>query len=131
MLEDITGLRVFGYRAASFSIADTNDWAHDVLAGTGHVSGLRHSISLITRRVPTRPSASPDRVSVWRIEACASFQETRVGAAGGRGLRNAGGSHVIAWGSESGLGVATGYGMGWPPPTPPGRSPVAGLCHLR
>jgi polysaccharide deacetylase family protein (PEP-CTERM system associated) len=37
MLEDITGLRVFGYRAASFSIADTNDWAHDVLAGTGHV----------------------------------------------------------------------------------------------
>jgi polysaccharide deacetylase family protein (PEP-CTERM system associated) len=37
LLEDISGVSVVGYRAASFSIATTNNWARDVLAETGHV----------------------------------------------------------------------------------------------
>jgi len=36
LLEDITGREVVGYRAASFSIAQDNDWAHDELAAAGH-----------------------------------------------------------------------------------------------
>lgn len=36
LLEDISGVPVNGYRAASFSIDAKNDWAHDVLAETGH-----------------------------------------------------------------------------------------------
>jgi len=37
LLEDITGVAVTGYRAASFSIASTNLWAHDELADAGHL----------------------------------------------------------------------------------------------
>ena len=36
ILEDVTGKPVYGYRAASFSIAATNRWAHHVLAKLGH-----------------------------------------------------------------------------------------------
>lgn len=36
ILEDVSGSAVVGYRAASFSIAETNDWARDILAETGH-----------------------------------------------------------------------------------------------
>ena len=36
ILESISGCAVAGYRAASYSIAPDNSWAHDVLARTGH-----------------------------------------------------------------------------------------------
>lgn len=36
LLEDIGGVDVIGYRAASYSIGEENLWAHDVLADTGH-----------------------------------------------------------------------------------------------
>ncbi|MCH9672001.1 MAG: DUF3473 domain-containing protein [Gammaproteobacteria bacterium] len=36
ILEDLSGDAVRGYRAASFSINESNLWAHDVLAETGH-----------------------------------------------------------------------------------------------
>jgi polysaccharide deacetylase family protein (PEP-CTERM system associated) len=36
VLEDVSGRRVRGYRAPSFSIGTTNLWAFDVLAETGH-----------------------------------------------------------------------------------------------
>lgn len=36
LLEDVIGQAVAGYRAASFSITADNEWAHDVLARTGH-----------------------------------------------------------------------------------------------
>jgi len=36
LLEDVTGQEVIGYRAASFSIATDNEWAHDELAAAGH-----------------------------------------------------------------------------------------------
>lgn len=37
LLEDLSGQRILGYRAASYSIAADNLWALDVLAETGHV----------------------------------------------------------------------------------------------
>ena len=36
LLEDITGQEIYGYRAPSFSINESNMWALDVLAETGH-----------------------------------------------------------------------------------------------
>lgn len=36
LLEDIGGVAVRGYRAPSFSIGESNLWAHDVIAETGH-----------------------------------------------------------------------------------------------
>jgi len=36
LLEDISGIEVIGYRAASYSINKTNMWALDVLGETGH-----------------------------------------------------------------------------------------------
>jgi len=36
LLEDLAGVPVVGYRAASYSIAADNDWAHALLAETGH-----------------------------------------------------------------------------------------------
>lgn len=36
LLEDLSGKRVNGYRAASYSIGTENLWAHEVLAETGH-----------------------------------------------------------------------------------------------
>lgn len=36
LLEDLSGVPVRGYRAASFSIDATTPWAHDVLAGAGY-----------------------------------------------------------------------------------------------
>ena len=37
LLEDVTGREVIGYRAASFSISPTNEWAHDELAEAGYL----------------------------------------------------------------------------------------------
>lgn len=37
LLEDITSIRVRGYRAPSFSIGPKTQWAYDVLAETGHL----------------------------------------------------------------------------------------------
>ena len=37
VLEDLSGQRVKGYRAPSYSIDRHNDWAHDILAETGHL----------------------------------------------------------------------------------------------
>ncbi len=37
ILEQISGRPIIGYRAASYSIAPDNTWAHDVLARTGHL----------------------------------------------------------------------------------------------
>lgn len=36
LLEDVSGQEVIGYRAASYSIVESNLWALDVLADTGH-----------------------------------------------------------------------------------------------
>lgn len=36
-LEDLTGARVYGYRAPSFSIVPQSWWALDILASTGHI----------------------------------------------------------------------------------------------
>jgi len=36
LLEDVTGVPVYGYRAASFSIGSNTPWAYGVLAETGH-----------------------------------------------------------------------------------------------
>lgn len=36
LLEDIAGVRVTGYRAPSFSIGETNPWAHDCIAEAGY-----------------------------------------------------------------------------------------------
>lgn len=49
LLEDVGGVRVVGYRAASFSIGTTTPWAHPVLAEEGHlysssVYPVRHDI---------------------------------------------------------------------------------------
>ncbi len=37
LLEDLAGTPVIGYRAASYSITPDNDWAHALLAETGHL----------------------------------------------------------------------------------------------
>ena len=37
VLEDLSGQPVKGYRAPSYSIDHHNDWAHDILAETGHL----------------------------------------------------------------------------------------------
>ena len=42
LLEDVAGVEVQGYRAASYSIDDSTPWAHEVLRETGH----RYSSSL-------------------------------------------------------------------------------------
>ena len=47
VLEDISGVSVHGYRAASFSIGPETPWAYDVLAETGHtysssINPIRH-----------------------------------------------------------------------------------------
>jgi polysaccharide deacetylase family protein (PEP-CTERM system associated) len=44
-LEDITGVEIRGYRAASFSISSKNWWAFDVLRETGHTYSSSTSIS--------------------------------------------------------------------------------------
>jgi polysaccharide deacetylase family protein (PEP-CTERM system associated) len=36
LLEDISGMRVLGYRAPSFSLGTTNPWAHTVIAEAGY-----------------------------------------------------------------------------------------------
>lgn len=48
-LEDLSGVAVNGYRAASYSIGRSNLWAHDVLAETGHrysssIAPIRHDL---------------------------------------------------------------------------------------
>ncbi|MEW5789518.1 MAG: XrtA system polysaccharide deacetylase [Pseudomonadota bacterium] len=66
LLEDLGGVPVRGYRAPSFSIGQTNLWALDVLAETGH----RYSSSIYpiahdhygmpgAPRFPYRPEATP------------------------------------------------------------------------
>ena len=46
ILEDIGGVAVKGYRAASFSIDSTTPWAHETLLETGHVySSSSHPIA--------------------------------------------------------------------------------------
>jgi polysaccharide deacetylase family protein (PEP-CTERM system associated) len=49
LLEDVSGARVQGYRAASYSIGASNLWALDVLAETGHrysssIYPIRHDL---------------------------------------------------------------------------------------
>jgi len=62
LLEDVTGARVRGYRAASFSIGPSTPWAFDVLAETGHTYSsttypIRHDLygDPAGRRQPYRP----------------------------------------------------------------------------
>ena len=48
-LEDLSGQRVKGYRAPSYSFDERTPWAHDALAGTGHlysssVAPVRHDL---------------------------------------------------------------------------------------
>ncbi|MCB1874104.1 MAG: DUF3473 domain-containing protein [Gammaproteobacteria bacterium] len=49
LLEDISGQRIKGYRAASYSIGANNLWAHELLADTGHeysssIVPIRHDL---------------------------------------------------------------------------------------
>lgn len=65
ILEDVGGVRVAGYRAATFSIGARNPWAFDVLAETGHtysssVYPVRHDLYGMpdAPRFPYRPSGA-------------------------------------------------------------------------
>jgi polysaccharide deacetylase family protein (PEP-CTERM system associated) len=71
LLEDLTGVRVAGYRAPSFSIGRDNLWALDVLTETGH----RYSSSIYpiahdhygmpeAPRFPYRPESCPALVEL-------------------------------------------------------------------
>lgn len=63
LLEDVGGVAIRGYRAASYSITRTNLWALDVLGETGHaysssIMPIRHDLYGIpdAPRFPFRPS---------------------------------------------------------------------------
>ena len=71
LLEDLTGVKVRGYRAPSFSIGPTNLWALDALAETGHE--YSSSIYPIAHdhygmpdapRFPYRPARCPELLEV-------------------------------------------------------------------
>ncbi len=56
VLEDLTGQRVFGYRAPSFSIGDKNSWAFDCLREAGyHYSSSVYPIRHDHYGVPSAP----------------------------------------------------------------------------
>jgi len=63
LLENATGKRVHGYRAASFSIKTGNWWAFDVLEQAGYTyssstsAGHRHGVGPATPNVPFRPGS--------------------------------------------------------------------------
>jgi polysaccharide deacetylase family protein (PEP-CTERM system associated) len=70
LLEDIGGVQVQGYRAATFSIGERNQWAYRVLAEAGYrysssVNPIRHDLYGMPHapREPHRPASHP----VWEI----------------------------------------------------------------
>jgi polysaccharide deacetylase family protein (PEP-CTERM system associated) len=70
LLEDIGGVRVRGYRAATFSIGARNQWAFDVLEAEGYVysssvNPIRHDLYGMpdAPRLPYRPAAG----ALWEI----------------------------------------------------------------
>lgn len=70
LLEDIGGVAVRGYRAATFSIGARNQWAYAALAETGHhysssVNPIRHDLYGMpdAPRVPYQP----ENGAVWEI----------------------------------------------------------------
>jgi polysaccharide deacetylase family protein (PEP-CTERM system associated) len=67
VLEDIGGVAVTGYRAATFSIGPRNPWAFEVLADAGYaysssVNPIRHDLygAVNAPRVPFHPAAAPE-----------------------------------------------------------------------
>ena len=65
MLEDIAGVPVCGYRAASFSVGTSTPWVYDVLADTGHrysssVNPIRHDDDVNGPRRMMRTSRPTD-----------------------------------------------------------------------
>ncbi len=67
VLEDIGGVAVTGYRAATFSIGPRNPWAFEMLADAGYtysssVNPIRHDLygAVNAPRVPFHPAAAPD-----------------------------------------------------------------------
>jgi polysaccharide deacetylase family protein (PEP-CTERM system associated) len=70
MLEDIGGVGVHGYRAATFSIGARNQWAYRVLAKAGYrysssVNPIRHDLYGMPHA--SREPYQPDNVSVWEF----------------------------------------------------------------
>ena len=94
VLEDITGRRVLGYRAPSFSIVPGREWAFDVLIEEGHV--YDSSIFPVRRADYGYPGATPiahviDRPSGRLYEfplATTAWNGVRIPAAGGGYLRH-------------------------------------------
>jgi polysaccharide deacetylase family protein (PEP-CTERM system associated) len=94
VLEDITGRRVLGYRAPSFSIVPGLEWAFDVLIEEGHV--YDSSIFPVRRAGYGYPGATPiahviDRPSGRLYEfplATLAWNGVRIPAAGGGYLRH-------------------------------------------
>ncbi|MFH0777620.1 MAG: XrtA system polysaccharide deacetylase [Candidatus Eisenbacteria bacterium] len=72
VLEDISGARVAGYRAASYSVTSKSIWALDILAETGHL--YDSSIYPIRRRVYGMPGERRDpHVKLTREGPLAEF----------------------------------------------------------
>lgn len=81
LLEDVTGQAVIGYRAASFSIAPDNPWAHEELAASGH----RYSSSIYPIRHDRYGAADQPRFSFqWGQSGLLEIPVTPVEAAGAR-----------------------------------------------
>ena len=66
MLEDLGGVAVRGYRAATFSIGERNTWAFDVLAEEGYV--YSSSVYPIRHDLYGMPSAPRFRCRPWPCE---------------------------------------------------------------
>lgn len=63
LLEDITGLKVAGYRAPNFSITDSTAWALDILRG----AGFEYDSSIF-------PTSFHDRYGFKNIDGCGIFK---------------------------------------------------------
>lgn len=91
ILEDLGGVAVKGFRAAGFSIDARTPWAHEILAGTGHLySSSSHPIAHDHYGDPLAPRSPHRRCGI--IEAPVATAEVfgrRVSSAGGGWFRAA------------------------------------------
>lgn len=79
-LEDLAGVAVEGYRAASFSIEASNDWAREILAETGH----RYSSSIFPIRHDRYGMSSAPRFACRQRQGVVELPVTTVQLAGVR-----------------------------------------------
>ncbi len=87
LLEDISGAPVYGYRAASFSIEATNDWARKVLRETGYrysssIYPIRHDRYSMAE-APRFPCRGPDNGVVELPVTTVDVSGLRLPAGGG------------------------------------------------